>query len=129
MYKTYKNNIPAGANCKHIYQFEPSHECVKLAWDSQLGISILPNHNHYFTILYYYGINRISNSKLQANIIHFSPITVSAFRERHYTVIQSQYTEQGKSVNCACTARMHIPNLCCSHTPNFMHTHYGFIHI
>ena len=28
-------------------------ECVKLAWDSQLEISILPNHNRYFTILYY----------------------------------------------------------------------------
>ena len=39
--------------------------CVKLAWDSQLGISILPNHNRYFTILYYYGINRIPISILQ----------------------------------------------------------------
>ena len=40
-------------------------ECVKLAWDSQLGMSILPNHNRYFTMLYYYGINRIPNSILQ----------------------------------------------------------------
>ena len=46
----------------------PGHSvsgCVKLAWDSQLGISILPNHNSYFTILYSYGINRTPNSILQ----------------------------------------------------------------
>ena len=40
------------------------NECVKLAWDSQLGIRVLPNHNRYFTILYYYGINRIPKSIL-----------------------------------------------------------------
>ena len=51
-----------------------TNECLKLAWDSQLGISILPNPNRYLTILYCYGINRIPNSyfKLQANFKHFS---------------------------------------------------------
>ena len=38
---------------------------MKLVWDTQLGISILPNHNRYLTILYYYRINRIPNSILQ----------------------------------------------------------------
>ena len=39
--------------------------CVKLAWDSQLGMSILPKSNRYFPIHYHDGINRISNSILQ----------------------------------------------------------------
>ena len=42
---------------------EVKYECVKLAWVSQLGISIFPN--RYFTILYLYGINQIPKSILQ----------------------------------------------------------------
>ena len=55
----------SNGNCKNMKKKELKVECVKLAWDSQLGISILPNHNCYFTILYYYGINRKPNSILQ----------------------------------------------------------------
>ena len=46
---------------------------MKLAWDSQLGISILPNQNRYFTVLYYYGINQIPNHASNSKPTSYTP--------------------------------------------------------